>query len=151
MCLARGAAESVETLAKLRTTRDTLNSILTENEQLRIQVSCVLHFTSRQYLIYAKAQKVEFRLSTSFCFSRSLSRIVDFAWLFIRIHMDTYALELLVRNLDTDLDPGDTILLYFWKEVNFNTSLKLLKTSSKTSRNIFKNFQNHLQKLLKTA
>ena len=38
LCPARGAAESVETLAQLRTTRDTLNTILTENEQLRIQV-----------------------------------------------------------------------------------------------------------------
>jgi hypothetical protein len=38
LCLARGAAESVETLAQLRNTRDTLNTILTENEQLRIQV-----------------------------------------------------------------------------------------------------------------
>ncbi len=39
VCAARGAAESVETLAQLRTTRDKLNTILTENEQLRIQVT----------------------------------------------------------------------------------------------------------------
>ena len=37
-CLARGAAESVETLDKLRQTRDTLNDILTENDQLKIEV-----------------------------------------------------------------------------------------------------------------
>ena len=36
---ARGAAESVETLDKLRQTRDTLNDILTENDQLRIEVT----------------------------------------------------------------------------------------------------------------
>merc|ERR1719300_1148365 len=34
---ARGAAESVETLDKLRQTRDTLNDILTENDQLKIE------------------------------------------------------------------------------------------------------------------
>merc|ERR1719350_1703608 len=34
---ARGAAESVETLDKLQKTRDTLNDILTENDQLRIE------------------------------------------------------------------------------------------------------------------
>ena len=37
-CSARGAAESVETLDKLRQTRDTLNDILTENDQLKIEV-----------------------------------------------------------------------------------------------------------------
>merc|ERR1719447_2454121 len=36
---ARGAAESVETLDKLRQTRDTLNDILTENDQLKIEVA----------------------------------------------------------------------------------------------------------------
>ena len=36
---ARGAAESVETLDKLRKTRDTLNDIVTENDQLKIEVS----------------------------------------------------------------------------------------------------------------
>ena len=36
---ARGAAESVETLDKLRQTRDTLNDILTENDQLKIEVT----------------------------------------------------------------------------------------------------------------
>ena len=35
---ARGAAESVETLEKLRQTRDTLNNIVNENDQLKIQV-----------------------------------------------------------------------------------------------------------------
>jgi len=35
---ARGAAESVETLDKLRKTRDTLNDIVTENDQLKIEV-----------------------------------------------------------------------------------------------------------------
>ena len=35
---ARGAAESVETLDKLRRTRDTLNDIVTENDQLKIEV-----------------------------------------------------------------------------------------------------------------
>merc|ERR1712176_1410127 len=35
---ARGAAESVETLDKLRKTRDTLNEIVTENDQLKIEV-----------------------------------------------------------------------------------------------------------------
>ena len=35
---ARGAAESVETLNKLRKTRDTLNDIVTENDQLKIEV-----------------------------------------------------------------------------------------------------------------
>merc|ERR1719167_567781 len=34
---ARGAAESVETLNKLRKTRDTLNDIVTENDQLKIE------------------------------------------------------------------------------------------------------------------
>merc|ERR1712179_861979 len=34
---ARGAAESVETLDKLRKTRDTLNDIVTENDQLKIE------------------------------------------------------------------------------------------------------------------
>merc|ERR1711862_505168 len=34
---ARGAAESVETLDKLRKTRDTLNEIVTENDQLKIE------------------------------------------------------------------------------------------------------------------
>merc|ERR1719391_1809120 len=34
---ARGAAESVEILDKLRQTRDTLNDILTENDQLKIE------------------------------------------------------------------------------------------------------------------
>merc|ERR1719285_8997 len=34
---ARGASESVETLDKLRQTRDTLNDILTENDQLKIE------------------------------------------------------------------------------------------------------------------
>ena len=36
--LARGAAESVETLNKLQKTRDTLNDIVTENDQLKIEV-----------------------------------------------------------------------------------------------------------------
>jgi len=36
---ARGAAESVETLDKLRKTRDTLNDIVTENDQLKIEVA----------------------------------------------------------------------------------------------------------------
>merc|ERR1711915_656985 len=36
---ARGAAESVETLNKLRKTRDTLNDIVTENDQLKIEVA----------------------------------------------------------------------------------------------------------------
>merc|ERR1719376_1492969 len=36
---ARDAAESVETLNKLRQTRDTLNDILTENDQLKIEVA----------------------------------------------------------------------------------------------------------------
>jgi len=35
---ARGAAESVETLNKLRKTRDTLNDIVNENDQLKIEV-----------------------------------------------------------------------------------------------------------------
>ena len=35
---ARGAAESVETLNKLRETRDTLNEIFIENDQLKIEV-----------------------------------------------------------------------------------------------------------------
>merc|ERR1712019_252455 len=35
---ARGAAESVETLDKLRKTRDTLNDIVNENDQLKIEV-----------------------------------------------------------------------------------------------------------------
>merc|ERR1712079_710488 len=35
---ARGAAESVETLKRLRNTRDTLNDIVTENDQLKIEV-----------------------------------------------------------------------------------------------------------------
>merc|ERR1712079_92126 len=34
---ARGAAESVETLKRLRNTRDTLNDIVTENDQLKIE------------------------------------------------------------------------------------------------------------------
>jgi hypothetical protein len=36
---ARGAAESVATLDKLRKTRDTLNVIVTENDQLGLAVS----------------------------------------------------------------------------------------------------------------
>ena len=53
---ARGAAESVETLDKLRKTRDTLNDIVTENDQLKIEVSfifgclcCHLFSVSSQY------------------------------------------------------------------------------------------------------
>lgn len=53
---ARGAAESVETLDKLRKTRDTLNDIVTENDQLKIEVSfivgcfcCHLFTVSSQY------------------------------------------------------------------------------------------------------
>ena len=43
--LARGAAESVETLNKLRETRDTLNEIFIENDQLKIEVNyCVFFF-----------------------------------------------------------------------------------------------------------
>ena len=42
---ARGAAESVETLDKLRKTRDTLNDIVTENDQLKIEVSKILIFS----------------------------------------------------------------------------------------------------------
>ena len=42
---ARGAAESVETLDKLRKTRDTLNDIVTENDQLKIEVSKMLIFS----------------------------------------------------------------------------------------------------------
>ena len=43
---ARGAAESVETLDKLRKTRDTLNDIVTENDQLKIEVSKMLFLVS---------------------------------------------------------------------------------------------------------
>ena len=41
---ARGAAESVETLNKLRKTRDTLNDIVTENDQLKIEVDIFMEF-----------------------------------------------------------------------------------------------------------
>ncbi len=65
---------------------------------------------------------------------------VDFAGLLIRIHMDaygTYVFELLVRNLNSTSSgfrSYRTVLLYFWNEINFNTSLKTSK-----------NFQKHLQ------
>ena len=42
--LARGAAESVETLNKLRETRDTLNEIFIENDQLKIEVMLLIIF-----------------------------------------------------------------------------------------------------------
>ena len=49
---ARGAAESVETLDKLRKTRDTLNDIVNENDQLKIEVSFNLFsFSSHNSLI----------------------------------------------------------------------------------------------------
>ena len=38
-CPARGAAESVDALDKLRQTRDKLNAIVDENDQLKIQVN----------------------------------------------------------------------------------------------------------------
>ena len=45
--LARGAAESVETLNKLRETRDTLNEIFIENDQLKIEVNYFVFFSKR--------------------------------------------------------------------------------------------------------
>ena len=45
--LARGAAESVETLNKLRETRDTLNEIFIENDQLKIEVNYCVFFSKR--------------------------------------------------------------------------------------------------------
>merc|ERR1712142_1079825 len=46
---ARGAAESVETLNKLRKTRDTLNDIVTENEQLKLQDDLNKPWPSRRH------------------------------------------------------------------------------------------------------
>ena len=47
---ARGAAESVETLKRLRNTRDTLNDIVTENDQLKIEVSGVVSFDTNLWV-----------------------------------------------------------------------------------------------------
>ena len=46
---ARGAAESVETLNKLRKTRDTLNDIVNENDQLKIEVGVLRVFLSNPF------------------------------------------------------------------------------------------------------
>eukprot|EP00092_Neocalanus_flemingeri_P032916 GFUD01035798.1.p1 GENE.GFUD01035798.1~~GFUD01035798.1.p1 ORF type:complete len:1214 (-),score=439.26 GFUD01035798.1:620-4261(-) len=46
---ARGAAESVETLNKLRKTRDTLNDIVTENDQLKIEDDLNTPWPSRRH------------------------------------------------------------------------------------------------------
>merc|ERR1719367_1218903 len=46
---ARGAAESVETLDKLRQTRDTLNDILTENDQLKIEDNLQTPWPSKRH------------------------------------------------------------------------------------------------------
>merc|ERR1712032_1378109 len=46
---ARGAAESVETLDKLRQTRDTLNDILTENDQLKIEEDLYTPWPSKRH------------------------------------------------------------------------------------------------------
>merc|ERR1719462_313027 len=45
---ARGAAESVETLNKLRKTRDTLNDIVNENDQLKIEEDFSSSWTSKR-------------------------------------------------------------------------------------------------------
>merc|ERR1712041_21257 len=46
---ARGAAESVETLDKLRKTRDTLNDIVTENDQLKIADDLNMPWPSKRH------------------------------------------------------------------------------------------------------
>ena len=51
-CPARGAAESVETLDKLRQTRDTLNDILTENDQLKIEVRWLVCLFQIEVLLF---------------------------------------------------------------------------------------------------